>query len=171
MRTLLSAERLRELLSYDPATGEFRWRVGRPGGRAQAGDKPGNITSKGYLSISVDSVRYQAHRLAWLYVTGEWPVAQIDHRNQNKLDNRLSNLRPATVREQAFNRPIPKSNTSGILGVKGRKDSPNWEAFVCVDKRYVSLGWFPTKEQASAVRLAGARALFGEFAPENRHAA
>ena len=78
----LIAERLRELLSYEPETGVFRWRVSR--GPAVAGSVAGSLTTYGYIKIKVDGRFYRAHRLAWIYVHGVWPSKDLDHKDENK---------------------------------------------------------------------------------------
>lgn len=94
---MLTAERLRELLSYDPETGWFTWRVTRSSnGRADAGSRAGALRSDGYRHVTVDQHKYKEHRLAWLYMTGKWPEADLDHKNNTRDDNRFSNLRAAS---------------------------------------------------------------------------
>ena len=87
----LTAERLRELLSYSPETGLFYWRVSK--GSVAAGTQAGNPGVRGYIVIRIDGVPHYAHRLAWLHVHGEHPTGEIDHRNNNRADNSISNLR------------------------------------------------------------------------------
>jgi hypothetical protein len=87
--TELTAERLRELLNYDPDTGVFTWRV-RPVHSHRVGDIAGSVrTTRGYRLIGVAGRVYKAHRLAWLYMMGEWPKDQIDHINRDPSDNRF----------------------------------------------------------------------------------
>jgi hypothetical protein len=81
----LTAERLREVLNYNPGTGVFTWRV-QTGRRAPVGAIAGCITWYGYIAIKIDCCRHLAHRLAWFYVTGAWPKDQIDHINGNRSD-------------------------------------------------------------------------------------
>ena len=89
--TVLTAERLRELLNYDPLTGVFSWRVnGR--GRSGVGTVAGGSNHK---RIAIDKKEYFVHRLAWLYVHGCWPTEDIDHINGDPSDNRIANLREA----------------------------------------------------------------------------
>ena len=97
-RLLITAERLRELLHYDAETGVFRWKVRPYRTSIQSGTVAGMIYA-GYRRIRVDGQMYQAHRLAWFYIHGHWPVNLIDHKNTIRDDNRLSNLREATRAE------------------------------------------------------------------------
>ena len=108
----LTQERLKELLHYDPETGVFRWKVDRPKG-VKIGNKAGTLDQDGYRKISLDGKRFYAHRLVWLYVHGEFPFDQIDHKNRVPDDNRLVNLRQATSGENRAN-----SKTTH-LGMKG----------------------------------------------------
>src|SRR5690606_34614864 len=102
---MLTQQRLKELLYYDPETGIFTRLVGRSGPRARAGDVAGSDNGKGYIRIYVDGRPYKAHRLAWFYMHGEWPE-EIDHRNGERADNRLSNLRPVTRQQNNLNQSI-----------------------------------------------------------------
>src|ERR1043166_1081563 len=111
----LTAERLRELLDYEPATGLFKWRTKRA--QMNQGDVAGYINKHlGYVIIVVDTELYYAHRLAFLHVTGKWPKINVDHINNNRTDNRWENLREANVFESAWNMRTFK-NSSGVKGV------------------------------------------------------
>jgi hypothetical protein len=102
---MLTAERLRELLDYDPETGRFIWRKDHPTAKhIKAGSVAGTKNGRGYWVIGVAGAKYVAHRLAWLYVTGEWPAHLVDHENGDRLDNRFANLREATDSQNNFNR-------------------------------------------------------------------
>jgi len=154
----LTAERLRELLHYDPETGEFTWRANRGGG-VKAGDIAGTIsTSKGYRNIWIGG-NYKAHRLAWLYVHGVWPEAQIDHINQNKADNRMENLRLVTHAENMQNRPCQRNNVSGFKGVAPCRRTGRWQALICSNNKQIHLGLFATPEMAHAAYCAAAARL------------
>lgn len=116
INSTLTAERLREVLSYDPETGIFR-RLFSSGG-AIAGSMPGAVDSHGYRQIKIDRRLYLAHRLAWYYAHGEWPAMCIDHINGDKSDNRLCNLRHVTKAENCQNRRIAsRDSRTGFLGV------------------------------------------------------
>lgn len=139
----LTAARLRLRMSYDEATGVFRWRdtgrvAGYPAGAA------------GRLQIYVDGVARYAHRLAWLYVHGEWPDGQIDHINGDKHDNRIANLRvlPGTAQNKQNQSRAYRNNRSGMLGVS--RDGSRWRARIMVDGKSKTLGRFDTPEEASA---------------------
>jgi hypothetical protein len=109
-RVPLTQSRLKELLIYDPDTGIFRRRIAC--GIAVAGSTPGNINAMGYLDISIGCKRYYAHRLAWLYVYGEWPSLEIDHINCDRLDNRISNLRDVTHHQNMNNLRFHREGTA-----------------------------------------------------------
>lgn len=148
----LTVERLRSLLIYDPLTGVFRWRVNR--GYVRAGQVAGCRTPRGYWTIGIDQTRYLAHRLAWLYVHGVWPSDDIDHRNEDKGDNRIANLREATNTTNHHNVSHPCSNnTSGYLGVSTNRR--RWRAVIAVGRKQHNLGTFATREEAAAAYLAG----------------
>ncbi len=111
---MLTAERLRELLTYDPETGHFRW-VFTKGCRA-GGQIAGTVRRDGYLCIAVDGRKHKAHRLAWFYMHGRWPHPEIDHINRSKLDNRLCNLREATRVENNANRGVSRYQPNMAVG-------------------------------------------------------
>jgi hypothetical protein len=164
----LTADRLRQVLSYDSATGLFVWRVHLPWSRGHAGNIAGRPMTggraAGYIRIKIDGRDYLAHRLAWLYVHGVWPSLKLDHKNRNRGDNRFANLRQATDSQNAANRPHTKRNKTGYKGVSRYKDTDRYQAFIQVSRRNVWLGTFDTAEEAHAAYLDAARARFGEFA-------
>jgi hypothetical protein len=169
MRAELTAERLRELLSYDPETGNFKWRVTK--GRARAGDRAGCIYTRGYAYIRIGGAAYKAHRLAWLYVHGHWPKEFIDHINGHRADNRLVNLREANRIQNFANSRLSCSNTSGFKGVSWDKRWRKWISSIGSSGRTVYLGWFDTPEEAHSAYMAEARKLHGEFASNGIHEA
>lgn len=158
---MLAAERLRALLTYNPETGVFTWRE-RRGGAALVDTPAGNINSNGYRVIAIDYVRYRAHRLAWLYVHGCWPVSRIDHVNRMRDDNRFANLRQATDAENSQNRSLGRNSTSGYLGVSWCSASGRWAARIKVDGRKKRLGFFASPEEASAA-YERAKAIYHPF--------
>jgi hypothetical protein len=159
----LTAERLREVLDYDPATGEFRWKVATSNG-VRVGQVAGTTNNHGHTTILVDKVRYYAHRLVWLYVNGKFPDLDIDHIDRNPANNRLANLREATDSQNQGNSRRPRHNKSGFKGVHWNSSKKKWCAGINIGDRHVKLGAFATPEEAHAAYVFAARAHFGEFA-------
>jgi hypothetical protein len=160
-RAPLNAERLRELLAYDPETGEFRWKVYRSP-HARAGDAAGCAKGNGYRKICVDRRYYHAHRLAYLWMTGAWPPEDVDHRNRQRADNRFQNLRPADKAQNAANTGLYRNSRSGFRGVARVGDK--WKAHVSVRGIYQHLGMFKPAEEAALAAQAARESAFGEFA-------
>ena len=152
----LTQERLKEVLQYFPTTGRFRWRVGQgtKGPRREAG-----TPHSGYYRIGVDGVHHYSHRLAWLYVHGEHPTGEIDHKNGNPADNRIANLRHLPHPENVWHAVTRKM--SGATGVyrRGRR----WHARITVNGRPYYLGTYDTRKEASAAYRCAVRLLRGEF--------
>jgi len=161
MTNTLTADRLRELLHYDAATGIFTWRVGRQGVRKVSRGRAGGPDGQGYIRIKVDGRYFGAHRLAWLYETGSWPCGQIDHLDGDRTNNRFQNLRSVPIRVNRENlRVATVRSKSGLLGVCApTRQCKDYIAQIGVDGRKVRLGRFPTAEQAHAAYLAAKRTL------------
>jgi hypothetical protein len=157
-KTDLTAQRLRELLHYDPETGVFTWKVAN-GTRAKVGAIAGSL-SKGYILVRVDALNRRAHRLAWFYVNGEWPTDEIDHINGDKSDNRICNLRCVSRSVNLQNQRQPRSdNARGLyLGVGWDKARQKWRAQI-KDGKNTFLGRFNSQEEASEAYLAAKRRL------------
>lgn len=146
----LSAARLRELLHYDPETGVFRWNQTRCG-RAMAGAVAGRLNAGGYWKINVERRNHAAHRLAFLYMIGEWPSGEVDHINGAKCDNRWLNLRDvARVVNMQNQREAHSNSKTGMLGVTFHPKNGKFQARIQVDKKPKSLGYFAKAEDASA---------------------
>lgn len=158
---LLTVERLKEMLSYNPDTGSFTWIASRRPGRWN-NKSAGGVNSDGYIMVSCFGQSYLAHRLAWLYMKGTWPGHQVDHKNGKRADNRWENLRAATNRFNQENlRKARKDNSCGVLGVshdKRAKKNP-WRACITVDSKKECLGRFATPEEAHEVYLQAKRSL------------
>lgn len=152
----LTPARLRELVEYDSDTGVFTWRTAGQGKRL--GAPAGSITTRGYARVKVDYVGYPAHRLAWLYVHGQWPAHEIDHINGIKTDNRISNLRDVSATINRQNLRAAKSNSSsGLLGVFQANNK--WVASIGVKRKRLTIGHFESKEDAYEAYLTAKRAL------------
>ena len=161
--SMLKASRLRELLHYDPETGVFTWIV-PPCNSIHAGDAAGSPNGKGYLVIGVDRVRVGSHRLAWLYMTGEWPNGQIDHIDLNRSNNRWANLRDATQSQNLANTLARANSKSGFKGVYWHKRRAKWHAQIRHRGKGKSLGLFDSAGDAHRAYYAAAKELHGEFA-------
>lgn len=157
----LTAERLREVLDYDPTSGAFRLKVSSTR-RDRIGTVVGSRSSSGHRLIKIDGRKYGAHRLAWFYVHGTWPDHEIDHKNNTPDDNRFTNLREATDGQNRQNSKLNKNNTSGFRGVylRGRR----WQARITAQGDYISLGAFDTPEAAYATYCTAAGLYHGAFA-------
>lgn len=162
----LTCQRLRELLSYDPETGDFRWVVDRSPA-VRAGSVAGCINKDGYVIVRIDGRGYAAHRLAWLYTYSTWPTCEIDHRNGVRSCNRLENLRECSKPQNHQNRGLSAANTSGYTGVFFNKAEKRWAAKITKDGRKFSLGTYATAEQAS-VAYQTAKAHLHQFQPHVR---
>lgn len=163
----LTQDLLKELLHYDPGTGVFTCRKTR--GNRPAGSIAGRVKSDGYLGFQLIKKDYRAHRLAWLYMTGEWPKVLIDHKNGDPLDNRFENLREASYSENCQNiKAATKRSQTGLLGVR-RMTAPNgrvsFQAAIRVDKQFIYLGTHPTAEAAHAAYMTAKRDLHGAYIP------
>ena len=162
MKRILTADLLRETLHYDAETGVLTWLVSR--GKATVGDVAGAVNSRGYLVVGLYGSLYVAHRLAWMWVYGKWPDSEIDHINCNRSDNRLVNLREATVSQNRANSSLRKKSVSGFKGVDLYKPTGRWRARVAYNKLQHNLGYFATAEEAHAAYLVAATKLHGKYA-------
>lgn len=152
----LSIERLRDILHYDSLTGVWTNRVRR--GRVLAGSPAGGV-EEGYLRIQIAGRKYLAHRLAFFYMTGEWPEQLVDHKNTTPLDNRWDNLRRATpaVNSENVTRARIDNTSSGLQGVSRAKPTHRWAARIRVKGRFLYLGRFDDKHEAHAAYVAAKR--------------
>ncbi len=128
-----------ELLNYDQSTGVFTWKKKRRG--VVLGKPLGTSNGNGYLRITVCGSSCYAHRLAWLYMNGEWPADEIDHINGIKSDNRIANLRSVSGKQNAQNKP-------SATGVSWHKRAGKWQAHICVHKKRSYLGLFDSFDAA-----------------------
>lgn len=166
----LTAERAREVFEYDRVTGDLRWRI-TLGQRAQAGKIAGS-NNNAYRRVHVDGVSYYVHCVIWLIEHWEWPTGELDHSDTVGTNNKIDNIRPATLSQNRANVGLRSDNTSGIKGVS--KCGNRWKAQICVDKTVIYLGLFKTKKDAGARYAEEAIKRFGQFArpaEENSHGA
>ena len=142
---ILTQTKLRELLHYDPETGVWTWLNPLPRSKVKSGDIAGRIMDNGRRQIRIASGFYYSSRLAWLYMTGEWPLDQVDHENRNKSDDRWDNLREATQSQNSFNRTWAEAN-GDFRGLYAHGNK--WR--VAIGGWY--LGLFENIEDAAAIR-------------------
>lgn len=148
----ITAERLRQLVDYNPETGIFTRKVRNTNSGSGWQDKAG------YLYLMIDGKTYAAHRLAWLHTTGVWPTDEVDHLNGKRDDNRFENLRDTDRTVNMQNTlTVRKNNAVGLMGVHWRKDRSRWVASIRVEGKSTRLGAFKTPEEAAAAYLEGKR--------------
>ena len=142
-------------LVYDPETGMITRRV-RTSSRTYVGQVAGRVltgkSGKAYRVICVISKDCYAHRLAFVLMTGAWPVGEVDHINGDGLDNRWANLRDVPHADNMRNLRKHTSNTSGHTGVSWHKNSQRWRARITINGKYRTLGYFRSIDEAVAVR-------------------
>lgn len=148
-KTILTQARLKELLNYDPETGVLMWISSNRGRRS--GEIAGYIKSGargGYRRLELSGNQYPAHRLAWLYVYGQWPTQQIDHVNGVRDDNRIANLREVSPAENQHNQKKARGYS---------RHNNSWVARIMVGWKLIHLGCFLTESEARAAYLAAKR--------------
>lgn len=162
---MITHAELQNLLDYSPQTGLFTWRETRAH-NAKQGSIAGWRATNGYLWITVNDQRYLAHRLAWFYVHGVWPDAEIDHVDHDRLNNRLENLRRATSEENRRNSGKRRNGKHKWRGIYFR--SPNcWYARITVSGKVIRIGVFKDAADAAQAYNFAAVEHFGPFANLN----
>lgn len=151
----LTQKRLRERLSYDIGSGEFRWR--------KNGRLAGCLDRDGYRVIGVDGRLYRAARLAWLYVIGQWPDKLVDHKDTIRSNDRWDNLRLVTPSQNSGNAKISKVNKTGFKGVCYFERDKRYFAYIRAGGRQVHLGSFDTAEEAALAYAKASTELHGEY--------
>ena len=146
-------------MTYDQDTGVLAWKVRPP--RAQKDGTAGCLNGEGYRRVVIEKRNYLAHRLAWLYVHGEWPKNHIDHINGIRSDNRLANLRdvPQAINLQNVRTAGGGKKSCNLLGAFKYLPTNRWQARIRLNGRVISLGYFDTAEQAHIAYVAGKRRL------------
>ncbi len=148
---MITQERLKELVRYEPETGVFIRLENR--GRLKKGDEAGGIDAEGYRRLTIDGRSYKAHRLAFMYMTGRFPNQHTDHIDQDRQNNKFSNLREATPQQNSRNKKRQSSNLSGFTGVGWRNDLSIWRARIYHKNKNVNLGTFDKLSDAVLARL------------------
>jgi len=163
MRGNLTHEELTNMLSYNRDTGSFIWKIS-PSNKIKTGSIAGNISKRGYRKIQMKGKLFRANKLAWFYVTGEWPSNFIDHENCDATDDSFRNLREATSSQNGANRRNGINNSSGYKGVSFDKNTGLWRAQIMVRKKTIHLGSHVTPELAHQAYCLAAKSNFKEFA-------
>lgn len=157
----ITQERLKQLLDYNPETGLFTWKI-RTSNRVSVGDAAGAKMVVGYWTISIDGKAFLAHRLAFFYMTGAWPI-EIDHKDRNGLNNRWENLRNADEHDNKFNKGPQSNSKSGLKGVCWSARDKRWIAQIKADKIKLCK-YFKNRDDAASWYAARAAELHGKFA-------
>lgn len=158
---VLTAEKLRSLLHYNQETGEFRWT--NCFFKTKNGQVAGCVNGAGYVVIGVGGELYLAHRLAWLYQTGEWPEFEIDHKDLQGSNNAWLNLRAATHEQNLRNLGMRAANTSGRKGVYFSKDKNKWHARIRHGGKQIHLGYFEDLNKAADAYNSASEQFHQEF--------
>lgn len=156
-RKELTVERAREVLNYNPKTGELTWKkrlsniikVGTVAGCVHARSR---VTGLTYRAITLDRAQYQAHRLAWFIYYGRWPTHEVGHKSGDGLDNRITNLREVSDQDVNKNKPISSSSSSGVIGVCWKASKQKWNAYITDNHKYFHLGYFDNPGDAILAR-------------------
>lgn len=153
---MLTQEFLKSVLHYDQDTGIFTW---------VKNSKVAGYTQKdGYVRFNFNNKHFRAHKLAWLYVYGEYPESHIDHINGNPSDNSICNLRLCTRNQNMQNRKINKNNKIGIKGVCFNIRANKWHVQIGVNKKVKHIGFFDDLEFAELVAIEARDKYHKEFA-------
>ncbi len=166
---MLTQEYLQLRFIYFPDSGIFVWRGNETRSNQWnsrcANKNAGSIDGQGYIQITIDGTSYLAHRLAFLYMTGEWPIRLIDHKDTNCSNNAWSNIRQANHSQNGFNSRVSSRNTSGYKGVTPFKGK--FTARVGINGKQQYLGIFDTAELANIAVLNKRQELHGEFSRDS----
>ena len=161
---MITQERLREVLHYDPQSGRWMWILPQTN-RVQTGSVAGTINAKGYRYIHIAGRLYKSSRLAFFYMTGRWPERQMDHINRRRDDDAWNNLREATRSQNQSNQGIRKNNKSGFKGVSLHRQTGKYAARINDGLgKYRHLGLFFSPSDAHAAYVDAAVRLKGDFA-------
>ena len=162
---MLTQSELKRQLHYDHETGIFTWVNPSKYNIYNKGLIAGHIKKDdGYIRLNISGKSYYSHRLAWLYIYGEYPLNQIDHINMNKSDNRICNLRECTASQNRMNIGVNKNNNTGFKGVSFFRKSNKYRAEGSINNKTFYLGLFDTAEEASQAYKEFALNNYGEFA-------
>lgn len=145
---MLTQERLMELFIYCKDSGHLYVAKNRKGSSKKVGSIAGSVANNGYIELDIDARRYTVHRLAFLYVNGNFPISVVDHINGDKADNRWCNLIECSQGDNLQNiHKVKSTSTTGYTGVYTYKD--RFRAKINVNGKQIHIGEFVTAEDAS----------------------
>lgn len=161
MSSTLTQENLKQLLHYDPKSGVFIWTNVSLKKSYLKGCLAGRLCKRtGYRRVQINKASYQAHRLAWLYVYGEWPKQLIDHIDGNRDNNAIANLRDVSARCNLQNQKKAQNDSkTGFLGVHRGKGRSRYYAMIAINRRNIYLGTFDCPQEAHEAYLTAKRQL------------
>lgn len=143
---IVTQDKVKQVLDYNPATGEFTWKVATSN-RVKPGEVAGRLCKTlGYILIGIKSKTHLAHRLAWLYTYGEWPKQQVDHVDGNRSNNAIANLRDVSNRQNSSNRKCHRDGR--LVGAVYYKANDKWGSKIVKDDKQHYLGLFDTEWEA-----------------------
>lgn len=160
-KSTLTQEYLKSILNYDPETGTFTWKISS--GKVSKGKFAGYVNSDGYTAIQKNCKHILAHRLAWLFIYGEWPKGQVDHINRIKTDNRIKNLRIADPCQNMWNSTADRSGKSGVNGVT--PSGNRWRVRIRFYRKRINIGTFDTLTEAIEARANAEIKYHGHWRP------
>lgn len=149
-----------KVLDLNEETGQFYWKISS--GKAAVGKKAGVINGQGYVQIRYRNVTYLAHRLVWLFLKGEYPAGLLDHKDRNRSNNRITNLREVTSQQNQTNRLPHKNCSSKYKGVTVKPNGRSRSSITHLGIRY-DLGCFLTEEAAALAYNSASRELHGAY--------
>jgi hypothetical protein len=158
-KEVIDQETVRKLFHYDAESGILLWRYGN-GKNVKPWQQAKSLNGQGYCTVKVNGTNYRVHRLIWLYVYGDFPKEDIDHKNRIRNDNRLCNLRAVSRTDNCQNISLPNHNKSGHIGVSWFDLRKTWTVYVKVNKKNKWLGYYKNLDDAIAARKAGEKQYY-----------
>jgi hypothetical protein len=160
----LTADIVRHLFDFEPDTGFLIWKNPPMFCSKKAGERAGNVNSTGYRRVMIEKKFYAEHRLIWLYYHGYWPQGFIDHKDGQKANNAIGNLRECDRSQNAANMKVTARSSTGLKGAYWSKRHNRFVSKIRVRGKYINLGLHKTAEQANAAYMAASQKLNGQFA-------
>mgnify|MGYP003611564476 FL=1 len=157
---------VQEHFLYCPVSGQVVHKTAKV--KAKVGDRAGSRSKCNSRYLRIHGKKYLEHRVVWLYVTGEWPINEIDHKDHDRTNNRWENLREVTHAVNMKNKPRYASNSTGHSGISIDKRCGKYRAYLSIDKKPKSLGYFATLAEAIAARTLALQQTEGYHANHGR---